>query len=78
MKITQFVIIFGILFRCIFTTTDPETGIRHPNREPLNTLIKNRTLAPNQKGVMGIQLGIRATGQISIGDDVYINDDSKE
>lgn len=64
-------------FRCIFTNINPETGERHPAREPLETLIKNRTLVPNDPPVMGIHVAIRQPGKISIGDEVYINDENE-
>ena len=63
--------------RCIFTNINPETGVRNPNREPFETLVKNRTIIPDQTPVMGVQMGIRVTGTISIGDAVYINDESE-
>lgn len=62
--------------RCIFTNINPETGERHPEREPFETLIKTRTILPNETPVMGIQLGIRIEGEVSIGDAVYISDES--
>lgn len=61
--------------RCIFTNINPETGERHPDREPLETLIKNRTIIPNESPVMGLHAALRQPGKISIGDEVYINDD---
>ena len=51
--------------------------MRNPNREPFETLVKNRTIIPDQTPVMGVQMGIRVTGTISIGDAVYINDESE-
>lgn len=51
--------------------------MRHPQREPFETLIKNRTILPNETPVMGIQMGIRVTGTISIGDAIYIDDASE-
>lgn len=69
---------FRMYFRCLFTNINPETGIRHPEREPFKTLTKTRTiLRDNDRPVMGIQMGIRVVGQVSIGDSVYINDDSE-
>lgn len=64
-------------FRCIFTNINPETGDRNPQREPLETLVKNRTIIPNQSPVMGLHMGIRIAGRVAIGDPVYINDDSE-
>lgn len=63
--------------RCIFTNINPETGVRNPNHEPFETLVKNRTIIPDQTPVMGVQMGIRVTGTVSIGDAVYINDESE-
>lgn len=63
--------------RCIFTNINPETGIRNPDREPLETLIKTRTILPNETPVMGIQMGIRVAGTVSIGDAVYIEDENE-
>lgn len=34
-------------------------------------------LPDSDRPVMGIQMGIRVTGQVSIGDAVYINDDNE-
>lgn len=61
-------------YRCIFTNIDPETGLRNPDHQPLKTLTKNRTILPNEPPVMGIQMGIRLGGQMTIGDSVYINE----
>lgn len=63
--------------RCIFTNINPETGIRNPNKEPFQTLVKTRTLIPGLTPVMGIQMGIRITGKVSIGDAVYIEDENE-
>ncbi|XP_055298984.1 mitochondrial amidoxime-reducing component 1-like [Sitodiplosis mosellana] len=62
--------------RCIFTTVNPETAERNPQLEPLRTLKKTR---PSLDGMpyMGQNLAIRVPGTISIGDFVYINDDSE-
>lgn len=62
--------------RCVFTTINPESGVRHPDREPLKTLLKNRRLIPNEDPVMGLNMALRNPGTISIGDAVYVNDDS--
>lgn len=51
--------------------------MRHPQREPFETLIKNRTILPNETPVMGVQMGIRVAGTISIGDRVYIEDENE-
>lgn len=59
--------------RCVFTTIDPTTGVRHPKMEPLNTLKTFRTfekIASNPW--FGIHLGIRSNGKVKLGDDVYV------
>lgn len=76
-SICTVIVIFLVMdFRCIFTNINPETGERHPKQEPLQTLIKTRTILPdNNPPVMGVQMGLRIAGKISIGDAVYINVD---
>lgn len=61
----------------MFTNINPDNGERNPNREPLQTLVKNRTLIPNESPVMGLHLAIRVPGTVSIGDGVYV-DESEE
>lgn len=56
---------------------NPETAERNPQHEPLKTLKKNRTLTPNEAPVMGLYLAIRKPGTISIGDAVYVSDESE-
>ncbi|XP_055301194.1 mitochondrial amidoxime-reducing component 1-like isoform X2 [Sitodiplosis mosellana] len=63
--------------RCVFTNINPDNGERNPAREPLETLKKTRTLIPNESPVMGLHLAIRTQGAITIGDAVYINDESE-
>lgn len=63
-------------FRCGIVNIDPETAERNLQLEPLQTLKKNRTLTPNEAPVMGLYLAIRNKGTISIGDAVYISDES--
>lgn len=56
--------------RCVLTTMDPLTGLPHPNREPLRTLIDYRRGA---KGVtFGMNVIARAGGVISIGDSIEV------
>lgn len=74
----SYLTINGFHFRCIFTNIDPETAERNPQREPLETLKKNRSLIPNQSPVMGLYVALRVPGTISIGDDVYINDENDD
>ncbi|KAG4076052.1 hypothetical protein HA402_011526 [Bradysia odoriphaga] len=64
--------------RCILTNINPETGKRHPEGEPLKTLVKTRTILPNEPPVIGIQMGVRVRGSVSIGDAVYVNDESSD
>lgn len=65
-------------FRCLFTNINPETGLRYPEQQPFRTLTKTRMILPDSdRPVMGIQMGIRVTGQVSIGDAVYINDNNE-
>lgn len=68
--------IFEPHFRCIFANINPDTAQRNPQREPLETLIKHRTIISNESPVMGLYLAIRAPGSISIGDAIYIEDES--
>lgn len=63
--------------RCIFVNVNPDTGDRHPNFEPLKTLTNYRKVVPNEGPVMGLQMALRNLGQISIGDDVYIEDETE-
>lgn len=64
-------------FRCIFTNIDPETARRHPDGEPLKTLMKYRVftkLNEPTSPVIGIHLGIRVNGTVQLGDGVYVGD----
>ncbi|XP_043286307.1 mitochondrial amidoxime reducing component 2-like [Venturia canescens] len=66
--------------RCIFTTIDPETAVKHPKMEPLKTLKKYRliedpVLRPytGDSPVMGIHLGLKGpNGTVRLGDPVYV------
>uniref|UniRef100_A0A336KLV4 CSON012456 protein n=1 Tax=Culicoides sonorensis TaxID=179676 RepID=A0A336KLV4_CULSO len=59
--------------RCIFTTVDPETGVKDPLGEPLKTL-KSYRLFPGlgSSPVMGLHLGVIQSGNVKVGDAVYI------
>ena len=64
--------------RCLFTTIDPETGVRDERGEPLKTLRQYRLNEdPALHSVMGnsplfgINLGLRRPGEIKTGDVVY-------
>ncbi|XP_015185949.1 PREDICTED: mitochondrial amidoxime reducing component 2-like [Polistes dominula] len=71
--------------RCIFTTIDPETGVKNPKVEPLKTLKSYRQIMDPEirpytgdAPVMGIHLALRGpNGTIRLGDPVYV-DVSKE
>ncbi|XP_011493995.1 PREDICTED: mitochondrial amidoxime reducing component 2 isoform X2 [Ceratosolen solmsi marchali] len=68
--------------RCIFTTIDPETGIKSPTVEPLKTLRKYRTISnpemrpyTSDSPVMGLNLGLYSSnGIVRLGDAVYVNE----
>ena len=64
--------------RCVFTTIDPETGVRDERGEPLKTLRQFRLNEdPALQSVLGnsplcgINLGVRRPGEIKVGDVVY-------
>lgn len=67
-------------YRCIFTTIDPETGIKDKNMEPLRTLRSYR-LEPDPKvrphvgdsPILGTHLALRTHGKVKLGDTVYVN-----
>ncbi|CAH1159780.1 unnamed protein product [Phaedon cochleariae] len=59
--------------RCIFTTVDPESGIRNANMEPFKTLGKYRLSdGPDNLPVMGINLEVIKQGLIFLGDKVSV------
>ncbi|KAG5871124.1 hypothetical protein JTB14_031137 [Gonioctena quinquepunctata] len=59
--------------RCVNTTVDTETGVRRADREPLKTMRQYRmSESPAKDPVMGIYLEVHKTGNISIGDTVYV------
>ncbi|XP_055914815.1 mitochondrial amidoxime reducing component 2-like [Eupeodes corollae] len=59
--------------RCIFTNVDPETAKRSPDGNPLSTLKGYRQFSRLGKTpVMGVHLGLRQSGIMSLGDFVYI------
>lgn len=59
--------------RCVFTTIDPDTGIKHPDKEPLRTLGSYRR-KPQGGVYFGQNLIPRSGGVIHIGDKVEILD----
>lgn len=52
--------------RCIVTTVHPDTGEKHPQRQPLATLEQVRGTADGQ-AEFGMNLSVVRTGQISVG-----------
>lgn len=57
--------------RCVFTTIDPDTGVRHPDKEPLRTLGSYRR-KPQGGVYFGQNLIPRSGGVIHVGDKVEI------
>lgn len=54
--------------RCIFTTVDPDTGLLHPQRQPLDTLNGYRR---RDAGTMfGINLAVRSLGTVRLGESI--------
>lgn len=61
--------------RCIFTNIDPVTAQRNAQQQPLKTLKAYRTIWPGEASpCMGIHIGVRQTGGVALGDDVYVED----
>lgn len=59
--------------RCIFTTIDPDSGEKHPAKEPLRTLATYRRRPGDGPGVFfGQNLIPRRTGSIRLGDEVEV------
>ena len=65
--------------RCEFICVDPEMGDKHPNNEPLKTLMKYRfALNPEEKAFygsnpfLGINLSVEIPGRVNIGDKVFV------
>ena len=52
--------------RCIFTTVDPATGTRHPDREPLTTLRQYRQESATQKIMFGVNVIPDGTGVLGL------------
>jgi len=57
--------------RCVFTTIDPDTGIKHPGKEPLRTLSSYRR-KPEGGVYFGQNLIPRSGGVIRVGDVVEV------
>jgi len=58
--------------RCVFTTIDPDTGRKHPDKEPLRTLSTYRR-RPEGGVYFGQNLIPRSGGTIRIGDPVEVS-----
>lgn len=56
--------------RCILTTTDQNTGLRHPGGDPLKTLASYRT--QGHKVLFGMNLITLGEGLIQIGDELIV------
>lgn len=61
--------------RCIFTNINPDNAERDPKQQVLKTLKEYRSIVPNDSPVMGIHIGLRGEGTLSIGDQVFIGVD---
>eukprot|EP00095_Tigriopus_kingsejongensis_P011642 maker-scaffold564_size136232-snap-gene-0.32 protein:Tk11642 transcript:maker-scaffold564_size136232-snap-gene-0.32-mRNA-1 annotation:"mosc domain-containing protein mitochondrial-like" len=65
--------------RCTFTTVCPKEGVKHPQREPFETM-KTFRMSQNPREIsvygqspfFGINLGVDQTGPIKVGDQVFI------
>lgn len=58
--------------RCVFTTVDPETGVRRDDGEPLATLGRYRRDPATRKILFGVNLVPLGVGTIRVGDGVRI------
>jgi len=66
--------------RCEFICVDPEMGDKHPNNEPLKTLMKYRfALNPEEKKFygsnpfLGVNLSVEVPGKVNVGDRVFVS-----
>ncbi|XP_055612656.1 mitochondrial amidoxime reducing component 2-like [Uranotaenia lowii] len=58
--------------RCVFTNIDPEKGVSNPQGQPLKTLKGYRKIPSlGESPAFGIHLGLRKSGEVSLGDAVY-------
>ncbi len=57
--------------RCIFTTVDPDLGVKHPEQEPIKTLKSYRQMA-DKRLYFGQYLVPQNKGKISVGDEVHV------
>ena len=73
-------IYYQVCPRCEFICVDPEMGDKHPNNEPLKTLMKYRfALDPEEKKFygsnpfFGINLSVEVPGEVHVGDKVLVS-----
>lgn len=57
--------------RCVFTTIDPDTRVKHPKQEPLRTLLTYRRNATGGP-IFGVHMTARELGRIQVGDEVEV------
>lgn len=57
--------------RCVVTTTDQQSGARHPRQEPLRTLAIFRTI-PGLGAIFGQNLVARSPGSLAVGDAITV------
>lgn len=57
--------------RCVFTTIDPDTRLKHPQQEPLRTLLTYRRNATGGP-IFGVHMTARDLGRIHVGDEVEV------
>lgn len=61
--------------RCVFTNVDPESGVKRSDNEPLNTLKSYRKIPGlGDAPAMGIHLGVITSGNVKIGDEVFVGE----
>jgi len=58
--------------RCIFTTIDPAKGVKDPEKEPLNTLKKQRMRGAWDSPLLGVGLALERGGGLRVGDTVWV------
>ncbi|RYD41600.1 MAG: MOSC domain-containing protein, partial [Verrucomicrobiaceae bacterium] len=54
--------------RCLVTTTDQKTGIRHSGEEPLRTLVRDRLF--DKSACFGSYYLPQAVGELAVGDTI--------
>lgn len=61
------------IFRCIFTTVNPDVGKKNADGNPLKKLKEYRLFSKiGDSPCLGISLGCRVPGRVTIGDPVYV------